>query len=148
MTGILAIVFGLLVLTCAVVYVDRKHGAGALMLLSTTLWLVGGGFAPIFISILASVTATKINKPLNWWRQHLSPKVRDFLAQLWPWSLIGFVLLFLVSVEIAIFGYPLVWFLGVEVSYLIQTILAFISVGLMPAAIVTTFAHDIKLSSG
>jgi hypothetical protein len=146
-TGILAIVFGLLVLTWAGVYIDRKHGAGVLMLLSTTLWLVGGGFAPIFMSILASVTATRINKPLNWWSQHLSPKVRDSLAKLWPWSVIVFVLLFLVSVEIAIFGYPLVWFFGAEVSYAIQTTLAFISVGLMPVAIVTAFAHDLKLSS-
>jgi hypothetical protein len=143
-TGILAIVFGLLVLAWAVVYLDRKHGAGILMLLSTTLWLVGGGFAPIFISILASVTATRINKPLNWWRQHLSPKVRDSLAKLWPWSVIGFVLLFLVSVEIAIFGYPLLWFLSAEVSYAIQTALALISFGLMPVAIVTAFAHDLS----
>ena len=61
--------------------------------------------------------------------------------------MIGFVLLFLVSVEIAIFGYPLLLFLSAEVSYAIQTILALISFGLIPFAIVTAYAHDLKLSS-
>jgi phosphoglycerol transferase MdoB-like AlkP superfamily enzyme len=117
------------------------------MLLSTILWLVGGGFAPIFISILASATATRINKPLDWLRQHLSPTVRDSLAKLWHWPVIGFVLLFLVSVEIAVFGYPLLWLLSAEVSYTIQTTLALISLGLMPVAMVTAFAHDLKPSS-
>jgi hypothetical protein len=143
-TGTLAIIFGLLVLTWAIVYLDRKHGAAVLMLLSTTLWLVGGGFAPIFISILASVTATRINKPLNWWRQHLPPKVRDYLAKYWHWPLGGFVLLFLVSVEIAIFGYPLLWFLSGEVSYGVQTVVALVSFGLMPVAMVAAFAFDLS----
>lgn len=70
-TGILAIIFGLLVTIWAGAFIDRKYGARVLMLLSIMLWLVGGGFAPIFMSILASVTATQINKPLKWWRAHL-----------------------------------------------------------------------------
>jgi len=146
-TGILAIIFGLLVLTWAGVFIDRKYGAGVLMLLSIILWLVGGGFAPIFMSILASVTATRINKPLKWWRAHLPVNVRGFLAKLWPWSIIGFVLLFLISVEIAIFGYPLVWFFGANVTYALQNIFAFISVGLMPVSILTAFAYDIQRRS-
>jgi hypothetical protein len=145
-TGILAIIFGLLVLTWAGVFIDRRYGAGVLMLLSIMLWLVGGGFAPIFMSILASVTATRINKPLKWWRAHLLVNVRGFLAKLWPWSIIGFVLLFLISVEIAIFGYPLVWFFGANVTYALQNIFAFISVGLMPVSILTAFAYDIQRS--
>jgi hypothetical protein len=143
-TGLLAIAFGLLVLTWALVYLDRRHGAVVLMLLSTALWLVGGGFAPIFISILASVTATRIYNPLDWWRRHLSQKVRDSLVKLWPWSLGGFVLLFIVSVEIAIFGYPLLWFLSGEVCYGVQTVVALFSFGLMPVALVAAFAFDLS----
>jgi hypothetical protein len=143
-TGILAIVFGLLVTIWAGVFIDRKYGAEVLMLLSIILWLVGGGFGPIFMSILASVTATRINKPLKWWRAHLPVKVRGFLAKLWPWSIIAFVLLFLISVEIAIFGYPLVWFFGAKSTYNIQNTFGYIMVGFMPVSILTGFAYDIQ----
>lgn len=143
-TGILAIVFGLLVTIWAGVFIDRKYGAGVLMLLSIILWLVGGGFGPIFMSILAIVTATRINKPLKWWRAHLPVNLRGFLVKLWPWSIIAFLLLFLISVEIAIFGYPLMWFFGANVTYDIQYTFAFIMVGFMPVSILTAFAYDIQ----
>ena len=143
-TGIFAIIVGLLVTMWAGAFIDRKYGALVLLLLSITLWLVGGGFAPIFMSLLASAAATRINKPLKWWRKHLSVKLQVFLAKLWPWSIIAFVALFLVSVEIAIFGYPLLWFFDAPITYSIQNILAFIMVGFMPVSIITAFAHDIQ----
>jgi hypothetical protein len=143
-TGILAIIVGLLVTIWAGLFIDRKHGAWVLMLLSIILWLVGGGFGPIFMSILAIVTATRINKPLKWWRAHLPVKVRGFLAKLWPWSIIAFVLLFLISVEIAIFGYPLVGFFGAKITYDIQYTFGYIMVGFMPVSILTAFAYDIQ----
>jgi hypothetical protein len=143
-TGILAIILGLLVTVWAGVFIDRKYGALILLLMSITLWLVGGGFAPIFMSLLAAATATRINKPLNWWRAHLPVKLRGFLAKLWLWSIILFVVVFVVDVEIAIFGYPLLWLLDASTTYSIQNILAFIMVALMPVSIVTAFAHDIQ----
>ena len=81
-TGILAIIVGLLVTIWAGLFIGRKHGAWVLMLLSIILWLVGGGFGPIFMSILAIVTATRINKPLKWWRAHLPVNARGFLARI------------------------------------------------------------------
>lgn len=143
-TGILAITVGLLVAIWAIAFIDRKYGAGVLLLLSIIQWLVGGGFAPIFMSILASVTATRINKPLRLWRTHLSVNLRDFLAKLWPWSIIAFALVFLIGVEIQIFGYPLLLFFDANITFTIQNILAWIMVGLMPVSIITAFAHDIQ----
>ena len=64
------------------------------------------GFVPIFIAIFAVVTATSINMCLDWWRAHLLVSVRGALAKLWPLSVILFVVVFLIGVEIAIFGYP------------------------------------------
>jgi len=139
-TGIVAIIVGLLVTIWAGAFIDRKYGAGVLMLLS----IVGGGFAPIFMSILASVTATRISKPLKWWRLHLPVNLRGFLARLWPWSIIAFVLLFLIGVEILIFGYPLLWFFDANITYNIQNTFAFIMVGFMPVSILTAFAYDIQ----
>lgn len=143
-TGILAIIVGLLVTIWAGAFINRKYSALVLMLLSITLWLVGGGFAPIFMSILAIVTATRINKPLKWWRTHLPVNLRGFLAKLWPWSIISFVIVFVIGVEIAIFGYPLLWFYSANVTFSIQYALAYIMVGLMPVSILTAFAHDIQ----
>ncbi|MDH5439907.1 MAG: hypothetical protein OEZ48_12085 [Candidatus Bathyarchaeota archaeon] len=143
-TGILAIVVGLLVTIWAGCYIDKKYGAGVLMLLSIILWLVGGGFAPIFMAIFAGVAATRINKPLNWWRAHLPAFIRGFLAKLWPWSIISFVVVFVIGVEIAIFGYPLLWFYSADVTFSIQYSLAYIMVGLMPVSILTAIAHDIQ----
>jgi hypothetical protein len=143
-TGILAMIVGLSVTIWAGYYIDRKYGARVLMLLSTVLWLVGGGFAPIFMAIFASVTATRINKPLNWWHAHLPPSIRGFLARLWPWSIIIFVVVFVIGVEIAIFGYPLLWFYSAEVTFSIQYTLAYIMVGFMPVSILTAFAYDIQ----
>ena len=67
-TGILAIIAGLLVTIWAGALIDSKHGALVLLLLSIVIFLIGGGFGPIFMSMFASFTATRINKPLKWWR--------------------------------------------------------------------------------
>jgi hypothetical protein len=142
-TGLLAIVFGVLVTTWASVFIDKKYGGGILLLLSITLWLFGGGFAPIFMAIFASATATRINKPLNWWHTHLSVNVRRFLAKLWPWSIISLVVVFIVDVEIAIFGYPWLWFISADVTFSLQNILAFVMIVLWTLSIPTAFAHDI-----
>ena len=147
-TGILAIIVGLLVTIWAGVFIDRKYGAWVLMLLLIILWLVGGGFGQIFMSIFASVTATRINKPLKWWRAHLPVNLKGFLAKLWPWSIIAFVLLFIISVEIAIFGYPLLWFFSANITYDIQYTFGYIMVGFMPVSILTAFAYDIQKQTG
>ena len=143
-TGILAIIVGLLVTIWAGAFIDRKYGARVLMLLSIILWLVGGGFAPIFMATFASVAATRINKPLKWWRAHLPAFIRGFLAKLWPSSIVSFVVVFVIGVEIAIFGYPLLWFYSADVTFSIQYSLAYIMVGFMPVSIITAFAFDIQ----
>lgn len=143
-TGILAMIFGLLVTIWAGVFIDRKYGARILLLLSIILWLVGGGFAPIFMSILASVTATRINKPLKWWEAHIPINLRGSIAKIWPWSIIIFVLVFVLGVEIAIFGYPLLWLFDADLTYAIQWSSAFIMVVLWPISIITALVYDIQ----
>ncbi len=143
-TGILAAIFGLLFTIWAYAFIDKKYGARILLLLSIILWLVGGGFAPILMSILAFAAATRINKPLKWWRSLLSGNLRSFLAKLWPWSLIVYVFVFVGGVEIAIFGYPLLWFFDANVTYTIQWTSALIMVVLWPVSIIFAFAYDIQ----
>jgi hypothetical protein len=93
-TGVLAIILGLLVTVWAVAFVQRKNGGLVLILLSIVQFLVGGGIAPLFPAIAASVAATRINSPLTWWRVHLPVSARRVLAVLWLWSLIAFSFLY------------------------------------------------------
>jgi hypothetical protein len=140
--GIAAVAFGILLAIWAGRFVTAKHGAGILMLLSVTLWLVGGGFAPIFMTVIASIAAIEIHKSLNWWRTQSSPTSRNLLAKMWPWSILAFVIVFVIAVEIAIFGYPLLWIYGADVTFSIQSAFAYLMLALMPLTILTAVARD------
>ncbi|MFC1803252.1 hypothetical protein ACFL0D_04710 [Thermoproteota archaeon] len=144
LSGILAIIVGLAVTIWAAYYVDKKYGTRVLMLLSIILWLVGGGFAPVFMAIFAFIAASRIDRPLNWWRAHLPEFLRDLLVRLWPCSILLFVVTFVAGVEIAIFGYPLLWFYSAEATYKIQWALAYIMVAFWPLSILTAIAYDIQ----
>jgi MFS family permease len=88
-TGILAVVLGLLVSVWSAGYVHRKHGGWILVLLSIALLLFGGGFFPPIIGIIAGFTATRMNK------NHPAKKPGWFIvlmASLWPWPLVIFLL--------------------------------------------------------
>src|SRR4030042_2466332 len=145
-SGILAMIVGFLVTIWAVAFVQRKHGALILLLLSIMLFLVGGGSPPIFLGIIASAVASRINKPLTWWRAHLSVNVRGFLAKLWPWSIIAFVLMFWFAVGIAITGWPLILFFNANATNTlpILTLLAYLSDVVRLLAVVAGFAYDVQ----
>lgn len=148
-SGILAMIVGLSVTIWAVTLVQRKYGALILLFLSIVLFLVGGGSPPIFLGVVASAVATRINKPLKWWHAHLSVNVRGFLAKLWPWSIIVFVLMFWFSVAIAITGWPLVFFdANGTNAYPILSLLGYVSDVIMLLAVVAGFAYDVQRSAG
>jgi hypothetical protein len=84
-TGILAIAVGLSIILWSAAFLHSRHGAAVLFLLSALLLLFGGGFGPISLLITACIGATKINKPLTWWRSHFPVALRRTLANLWPW---------------------------------------------------------------
>jgi len=80
-TGIIAMIVGLIVIIWSAAFIQRKYGSLILILLSIVLLLFGGGIAPIDLAIIAGVVATRINKPLTWWRTHLPVNVRHILAK-------------------------------------------------------------------
>lgn len=85
-TGILAILFSLIYLVWAVLFVQRKSGGLILILLSLIMLLVGGGVFPPILGIIIGSVGTRINAPLTWWRGHLSYRAQRLLAKVWPWS--------------------------------------------------------------
>jgi hypothetical protein len=133
-TGILAIIVGLIIAIWAVAFVHKKHGGLVLILLSMILLLVGGGFIPAFIGITAGAAGTRINAPLTG-RQSNRGLLR-FLAKLWPWTLIAY------------FAWiPVEWLLGYFFNEFLlkQSALAFIfQVGLLLLTVFTAFAFDIQ----
>ena len=143
-SGILAMLLGVLVTVWAAAFVQRRFGALVLFLLGIGLFLVGGGIAPIFLTILAGATAAAIHRPLNIWRKLLPAPLRRLLARLWPVSLVTLVVIFVAAVEIAIFGYPLLWLFDAEITMAILNILAYIMVGLMLLSVLTAVALDLE----
>ena len=72
--------------------------------LRIALFLVGGGIGQIAFFVPAWAFATRMHKPLNWWRKVLPGHVWPFLSGLWPVSLVLATLAILIGLEIAIFG--------------------------------------------
>ena len=134
-TGILAIIVGLAVLIWAAAFVQRKNGGVVLILLSIALLLVGGGLFPPLIGIIAGVAGTKINAPLARQPMHLSGSILRFLAKLWPWPLVIFL--------VWIFGQ---WIIGYFFNEFLQKngyLSLLLIVGLLPLSVFTGYAYDI-----
>jgi hypothetical protein len=83
-TGIVTIVLSLAVIVWAAAFVQRKRGGRILILLSVGMLLVGGGFAPPLVGVLAGWAGAGIGSPLTWWRVRLPVSLRRFLARSWP----------------------------------------------------------------
>ncbi|MEZ4554066.1 MAG: hypothetical protein R3B59_09175 [Dehalococcoidia bacterium] len=94
LTGLLAIVVSLAVAIWSLRFVQRRHGGSVLVGLSLLLLLVGGGFGPPLIGVLAGVTATRMTHG-----PRPGPGVPTrVLARAWPWSLVTCLLAYLALV--------------------------------------------------
>jgi hypothetical protein len=135
-SGAVAILVSLIVIIWAAAFVQRKHGGLILIVLSVLQLVVGGGFIPAVFGIIAGLAGTRIHKPFTWWHNHLPIHIRSFLAALWPWSLVVFMLW---SSAEWILGY---YFNGLLLNLALFTIL--ISLALVLLTVLTAFAHDIQ----
>jgi hypothetical protein len=106
-TGILNLILSSAVVIWAAFFVNHENGGWILILLSTGMLLVGGGFGPPMIGILAGVAGLGIGASLTWWRTRFPANLIHFLAALWPWifaiSLINGVFLVIGSVFLVYF---------------------------------------------
>lgn len=142
-TGILAMLFSLLFLIWATLFVQRKNGGPVLILLSIAMLLVGGGLFPPIIGIIIGTLGTRINAPLTWWRVHLSVRLQDFLGRVWRWSFVACVIAWLLLFPgISILGY----FFGVNNPNLTLILIFFALASLLLTAL-TGFAYDIRHSN-
>ncbi len=142
-TGILVIIAGLLLAVWSARFIDAKRGSSIFLLVGTILFLVGGGVAQVPFIILTWAVATRINKPLRWWKAHISVDIRRAIAKTWLLFLIAASFMFLLALEIAIYGFlPGVSNLN-QLQMIDWIILGFASFVLL-VTIVAGFTHDIE----
>lgn len=137
-TGLLAILFSGMFLFVLVKFGMKGKAIAVLFALLVAMLLVGGGFGPPILGVIATLIALKINSPLRAWSR-LPAKLHHTLSRLWPWSfavcLAGWLMLFP--------GTPLVaYFTGSEDALLmiIPIAVAFASI---PVTLLLGFSRDV-----
>ena len=104
-TGICAMSVSVFLIIWSLFFVHKTHGRTVFLLLFILLTLVGGGIGFIPIFFVTWAYATRMNKPLNWWKKILTQKVRKPVTKIWPYTLTVSAICWLMLIEIAIFGY-------------------------------------------
>lgn len=146
LTGIASIIISLFIIFWTIGFIHKKHGPIIYLLLSISLFLVGGGIAMILGFLLTWAVATQINKPLTWWRKVLPEKLNNALAKGWMAIMItGFLFL---SIGIGI------WLMLTPPGDIYQINIvdyicwSFLCLGLifLILTIVSGFARDIEIS--
>lgn len=129
-TGILAILFSVILIVWAGWFVQRRHGGWVQMALSVLLLLFGGGFFPPIIAFVGGLAGMQINRPLTGQTTGLT----RFTAKLWPWSLVIFV------------GWTLGQFpVGHFFNDFLQSIMVvslLVILTSLPLSVYTAYAHD------
>jgi hypothetical protein len=131
-TGILAMVLGLVTMVWAATFVQRPHGGTVLALLSFGLLLFGGGIFPPVIGIIGGVIGTRINKPL---KKQPDPVWR-MLAKLWPWTLVVFF--------VWLFGQFVIGYFFNEFLMGTALLIPVLILGLLVVSILAGYGHDIQ----
>ncbi len=104
-TGIMAVLVGSAVVFWSLKYLHVKKGATVFLSLLIMLVLVGGGIGFIILFLPTWAFATRINKPLTWWRKMLSVPLRKSLSAIWGYVVAATIISWLIVMELGIFGY-------------------------------------------
>jgi hypothetical protein len=142
-TGILAMLVSLVVIVWAIRFFHKEYGATVFLLLMITLTLVGGGIGHIVVFLPTWMYATRITKPLQWWRDRLSFQTRKVLAKMWIPLLVMTSLSWLMVMQLGIFGFfpnqtdPDI-LLNITLGFLLLTVI------LVNVTFICGFARDIE----
>ena len=131
-TGILAMVLGLVTMVWAGVFVQRQQGGTILALLSFGLLLFGGGIFPPVIGIIGGVVGTRINTPV---KKQPGP-VWKMLAKAWPWTIVVFF--------VWLFGQFVIGYFFNEFLMENALIIPVMILGLLVFSILAGYGHDLQ----
>jgi hypothetical protein len=141
-SGLLSMVLGLAIVIWSLWFIQTTHGRTVFLVLFILLFLVGGGIGQIVFFIPAWAFATRMNKPLTWWKKVLPRSIWPFLSRLWIITLILSSTAILIGLEIAIFGF----FPGMTNPETIQStglIFVLISAILNVISFIAGFGHEL-----
>ena len=145
-TGIIATTLGLAMIVWALSFIDKPYGPTVFLLLGVASFLTGGGVAQVVLFTLTWGVATRIRATLEFWRWFIPSRSQRTLGRIWPWTLGVSTLLFLVALEIAVFGYIPGISAQTELLHICWKILAAALV-LYLFSIFSGFAHDLDAQS-
>lgn len=104
-TGICAVLVGLAIIVWSLKYIHIRYGSTVFLSLLILLTLVGGGIGFIIVFVPTWAFSTRINRSLDWWRKVLPVRLRKVLSSIWIYSLVITLILWLIIMELGIFGY-------------------------------------------
>jgi hypothetical protein len=142
-TGIASMAVGAAIIIWSLWYLPTRHGPTVFLGLFALSFLVGGGIGQVAFFIPAWAFATRMGKPLSWWRKALPRSLWPFLSRVWIFALILATIAILIGLEIAIFGF----FPGVADPERIQsTAMLFVLAAaiLYVLAFVSGFGHELR----
>ena len=142
-SGMLSMVLGVIIVIWSLRFIQTTYGRTVFLVLFLLLFLFGGGIGQIIFFIPAWAFATRMNKPLVWWKKVLPRSVWPILSKLWIITLILSSIAILIGLGIAIFGF----FPGMTNPESLQNtalILVLISAILNIITFIAGFGHDLK----
>ena len=104
-TGILAMVVGLLTIAWSIGFIDRPNGSRVLALLGGLMFLVGGGIGMLVFLLFGWAVARRIHRPLTSWQSVLPAGACRILARAWPGLVAVGLALYAFALEVAIVGF-------------------------------------------
>ena len=143
LTGIVSMLVGLAIIVWSLWFLPGKHGRAVFLGLFILSFLVGGGIGQVAFFIPAWAFATRMDKPLTWWRKVLPRSTWSFLSKFWIPTLVLATLAILIGLEMAIFGF----FPGLTDPEAIQnTALQFVlaSAILYVISFIAGFGHELR----
>jgi hypothetical protein len=142
MAGALSILVGLAIIVWSIWFLPTRYGRTVFLGLFIVLFLVGGGIGQVAFFIPAWAFATRMDKPLTWWKKLLPRAWWPFLSRLWLVLLVLSTVSILIGLEIAIFGY-VPWTTNPEAVQNAGLIFVLASALMNIIAFIAGFGHDL-----
>ena len=142
-SGLLSMLTGLAIVIWSIWFIHTRHGRTVFLGLFFLLFLVGGGIGQVAFFIPTWAFATRMDKPLTWWKKVLPRKTWPFLSKTWIVLLFLATIIFSIGLEMAIFGL----FPGLTDPEAIQSTamtLVFSSALLYIITFIAGFGHDLR----
>jgi len=136
LTGVASIIVSTIAVIWAIWFVQRRNGPLVLLGIFAAQTLVGGGWI-LDMAIITVILATRVGKPMSWWRRHLTGRTRMLLDRLLVPSLVCYAVISfgLIALTIVIVDDPSWW----DSLNLLATVM-FVPMVLM---ILGALAHDV-----